>query len=60
MFFLSALIDLADVTIPENIDSKIDAITTELGFDSTVETIQKKVPPIVSSNLIFQVYFNLL
>jgi 6-phosphofructokinase len=55
LFFLSALIDLADVTIPENIDSKIDAITTELGFDSTVETIQKKVPPIVSSNLIFQV-----
>ena len=50
-FVLSVLIDLVDVTVPENIDSKINAITTGLGFDSSVATIQMKVPSIVSSNL---------
>ena len=37
------------MTIPEDIDSQIDAITAPLGFDATVATIDIKVPPIISS-----------
>ena len=46
--FFSALIDLTDVTIPEDVVFKIDAITKVLGFNATVATISKKAHAMMS------------
>ena len=60
MYIFSALIDLVYVTVPEDIDSKINDITTVLGFDSTVSTIYMEVPPMISSIFHSSWFFNLI